>query len=63
MNFYENYRQMYKAATMEKRIESKKHWIKCHENNLKSRRQDLIIFSGQILAMIAIVDNEENERI
>lgn len=38
----------------------KKHWEKCHAENLKSGRYDLIIFSAQMLATIEAAENEMN---
>lgn len=43
---------MYLDSSEEDRQKSKSHWLKCHEENLKSGREDMIIFSAQILAMI-----------
>lgn len=56
--YYESIGERYRAASPELRAASKAHWIKCHRQNLKSGRQDLIIFTAQILAQIAIVDSE-----
>jgi hypothetical protein len=40
---------------------SREHWIKCHKKNVDSGREDMIIFSGSILAMIALADHEIEE--
>ena len=58
--YYESIGERYRAASPEVRAESKAHWIKCHRQNLESGRQDMIIFTAQILAQIAIVDNENH---
>lgn len=57
-SYYESVGERYRAASPELRAASKAHWIKCHRQNLESGRQDMIIFTAQILAQIAIVDSE-----
>lgn len=63
-DFYNGQKQRYLHGTEEQRIESKNHWIKCHIKNLKDKRDDLIIFSAQILAMYVLADFElkQNEQ-
>lgn len=56
--YYQSIGEHYRAASPELRAASKAHWIKCHRQNLESGRQDMIIFTAQILAQIAIVDSE-----
>ena len=56
MNYYEQYKERYAAADEETRKASKDHWQRVHAKNLASGRQDLIIFSAQILAMICTID-------
>lgn len=58
MDYYENWKNLYKAASLEDRKKSKVHWLKCHAENLKRKRDDLIIFSGKHLAIMAMIDNE-----
>lgn len=58
MEFYERYYWQYKAADDQTRKEAKEHWLKCHRENLKADRKDLIIFSAQILAMIDMAEND-----
>lgn len=57
-NFYDRYEQMYRKADDDLRAETREHWLKIHKENLDSNRDDLIMFSGQILSRIMIVDNE-----
>ena len=56
-DFYSNYLAMYLLADDEQRDESKKHWIRCHKENIKSNRDDMICFSAKILALQAIADD------
>ena len=57
--YYESMGERYRSATPEVRAASKDHWLKCHKENLASGRQDMIIFTAQILAQISLVENEE----
>ena len=57
--YYESVGERYRAASPELRAASKAHWFKCHKENLASGRQDMIIFTAQILAQISMVENEE----
>ena len=59
--YYKHYAGMYKSSDAETRKASKAHWIKVHSENLKSKRNDLTTFSASILAMITMVENEEQE--
>lgn len=59
-SYYQSIGEHYRAASPELRAASKAHWIKCHRQNLESGRQDMIIFTAQILAQIAIVENESH---
>lgn len=56
MQYYDRYTEMYAALNSEDRKKSREHWQKCHAENVKSGREDLTIFSAQILARIALVD-------
>ena len=58
MEYYERYYYMYASCTEEERQLSKDHWTKCHRENLKEGRKDLIMFSASILASIALADAE-----
>ena len=58
--YYESLGERYRAASPEVRAASKAHWLKCHRENLASGRQDMIIFTAQILAQISMVENEEH---
>lgn len=59
--YYKQYAEMYRNSGAETRKASKAHWIKVHGENMKSNRNDLIMFSASILAMITMVENEEQE--
>lgn len=58
--YYESIGERYRESSPELRAASKAHWLKCHRQNLESGRQDMIIFTAQILAQIAIVENESH---
>ena len=58
MDFYESYYARYMAAPPELRKAARDHWTKCHKKNLELKRDDLIIFSAKILAIIAMIDAE-----
>ena len=57
-SYYETVGERYRSASPELRAASKAYWIKCHRQNLESGRQDMIIFTAQILAQFAIVESE-----
>lgn len=59
-SYYESLGERYRAASPEVRAASKAHWLKCHKENLASGRQDMIIFTAQILAQISMVESEEH---
>ena len=59
--YYKQWAEMYRKCSKEQRKASKKHWINVHRENLKSERNDLIMFSASILAMITMIENEEME--
>ncbi len=61
MNYYKNYFLQYIAAPEAIREESRRHWLKCHAENVLSGREDLIIFSAKILASIALADDMLNK--
>ena len=56
MNYYEDYKKRYAAADEKTKKASREHWKRVHAENLASGREDLIIFSAQILAMICQVE-------
>ena len=58
-DYCENYKKLYKAADKQLRKETREHWTKCHEQNIESGRNDMIIFSGKILAAITAAEIEE----
>ena len=59
MDFYKRYYQMYLNANAETRAACKKHWMKIHaENKVKPNRNDLIIFSEQILDAIELAERK-----
>ena len=60
-HYYRQWANAYRACTPEQREQSKTHWVKCHRENLKSGREDLIMFSAAILAEIAIIEQEDKE--
>ena len=63
MDFYETYLVRYLEAKPDVRAASKKHWIENHKANLKSKVHEQIIFSAQILAMIAMGDSILAEKV
>lgn len=54
--YYRDAARRYLAAPPELRKASREHWTRHHVENLKSGRQDLIIFSAQILAAYDAAD-------
>ena len=58
MDFYRRYQELYLAADETLRQAAKKHWLKVHAENLeKENRNDLVIFSAQMLAAIMLAEN------
>lgn len=57
MNYYKDYFLRYISANTAVREASRKHWLKCHAENVLSGREDLIIFSAKILASISLADD------
>ena len=57
MNYYKDYFLRYISASAAVREASRQHWLKCHAENVLSGREDLIIFSAQILASISLADD------
>ena len=58
MDFYSNYKARYIAANPAERKAAREHWTRCHQENMMTGREDLIMFSAQMLAQIAVVDAE-----
>lgn len=58
-DYCDNYKKLYKAADQQLRKEAREHWTKCHEQNIENGRNDMIIFSGKILAAITAAEIEE----
>lgn len=58
MSFYTDYYNRFLSASAEMREQSKKHWLKIHAENLKTGRNDLIIFSAQVLAAAALAESK-----
>lgn len=58
-DYCDNYKKLYKAADKQLRKETREHWTKCHEQNIENGRNDMIIFSGKILAAITAAEIEE----
>lgn len=56
MDYYKTYMVRYAAADDSMKAASRAHWTRCHIENLKSGRHDLIIFSAQMLAAMDTVD-------
>lgn len=56
MSFYDNFAAGYKAATEAAKANERQHWTKIHRQNMEAKRADLIMFSGQIIAIMASVD-------
>ena len=55
-NFYDSFMIRYAESSEEMKKSSRDHWIKCHIENMNKKREDLEIFTEQILARITIVD-------
>lgn len=62
MNYYERYYRYFLESSDEMRQKSKAHWLEKHEENLKSGREDLIIFSASILAQICLAEKNIAEK-
>ena len=61
--FYRNYYLRYLEADQKTRQAARDHWTKAHAENILSDRNDMIIFSGQILAMIMLAEKTlENQK-
>jgi len=56
MDYYKTHMVRYAAADDSMKAASRAHWTRCHIENLKSGRHDLIVFSAQILAAMDAVD-------
>lgn len=56
MNFYETYYLRYLQADTDTRRQSRDHWLNVHKANMATGRDDLTIFSAQILARITLAD-------
>lgn len=56
-NFYETYFIRYLESDIETREKTKQYWIEKHQENIKADRNDLIIFSAQIIAMIVLAEH------
>lgn len=56
MDYYFMWLNRYVMADDKTRKASKDHWMKCHLENIKSEREDLIIFSSKMLATWALAD-------
>lgn len=51
-DYYTNTVILYLEADRETREATKAHWLKCHAENMKADRHDLIMFSGKHLEAI-----------
>lgn len=56
MDYYKQYMVNYLSMDDAMQLRAKLHWTRCHLNNIASGRQDLIIFSAQILKAIESAD-------
>ena len=56
MDYYKTHAIRYLLADENTKKASWEHWRKCHAENIKSGREDLIIFSARIIANMALVD-------
>ena len=56
-DYYRTAQERYMRADPETRKASREHWTRVHAENMKSGREDLIIFSAQILAAYDTADN------
>ena len=61
-NYYRTAQERYRAAAPEIRKASREHWTRTHAENIRSGREDLIIFSAQILAAYDVTDAEQEDR-
>lgn len=55
-DFYKTYAENYRNTNSQERKEAREHWTRCHAANLEAERDDLIMFSAKILAVIATID-------
>ena len=58
-NYYIEQGKRYKAASEELKKASRAYWTRVHAEHVKTGREDLIIFSGQILSQYDLVDAGE----
>ena len=58
IDFYKERAIAYKKASDELRKQSRDHWIAVHRENLASGRDDLIMFSANVLAAYDLADAE-----
>ena len=55
-NFYEDYGKRYRACKDEERkAAARRHWLRIHRENTEKGREDLILFSAQMLEAMGIV--------
>lgn len=57
MEWYKNHFLLYMAQDEKTREASRRHWLKCHAENMASGRDEMIIFSAKMLAGIALADD------
>ena len=57
MDFYNTYILRYLLADDKTRQASRDHWLMHHKENVASGRNDMIIFSAQMLAAIDLADD------
>ena len=55
-NYYATYAIRYYEADQQTRNDAKRHWQECHADNLRSGREDLIIFSAKMLGSIEMAE-------
>lgn len=58
-NYYVEQGKRYKAASEKLKKASRAYWTRIHAENVKAGRDDLIMFSGQVLAQYDIIDAGE----
>ena len=55
-SYYESFAIRYHESGEDLRRRSREHWQRIHAENVKSGREDLIVFSARHLAEMAMID-------
>ncbi len=59
MDYYKNMYDRYKVASDEKKLAGLNYWIEKHKENLINKRDDLIILSAKMIAIITLAIDEK----